>query len=179
MASISVKGASKTRGLLKDIKDISNFCLHRLMQDRLANKISVDFVISKEICDSEEFMGGEGTLGDCEWMDDAYSPKEFTIRIATYALKSGKKKPIKLKKREILETVCHELVHVKQHAKNELQTGHAVAARGGLKIYSKWMGQIWKPKGKEDHYFDAPWEIEAYGREVGLNHKWLAAQGAK
>jgi hypothetical protein len=51
-----------------------------------------------------------------------------------------------------------------------------VAARGGLKIYSKWMGQIWKPKGKEDAYFDAPWEIEAYGREVGLNHKWCATQ---
>jgi hypothetical protein len=68
------------------------------------------------------------------------------------------------------------MVHVKQHAKNELATGHAVAARGGLKIYSKWMGQIWKPKGKEDAYFDAPWEIEAYGREVGLYHKWCAAQ---
>jgi len=78
--------------------------------------------------------------------------------------------------RTMIKVLGHEMVHVKQHAKNELATGHAVAARGGLKIYSKWMGQIWKPKGKEDAYFDAPWEIEAYGREVGLYHKWCATQ---
>ena len=170
MASISVKGASKTRGLLKDIKDISNFCLHRLMQDRLANKISVDFVISKEICDSEEFMGGEGTLGDCEWMDDAYSPKEFTIRIATYALKSGKKKPIKLKKREILETVCHELVHVKQHAKKE----HYFHQRKDL---VKFKGKLYDTTKME--YWDFPWEIEAYGRERGLYGMWLESKKPK
>jgi hypothetical protein len=35
------------------------------------------------------------------------------------------------------------------------------------------MGEIWKPKGKEHHYYDAPWEIEAYGREVGLMHHWI------
>ena len=73
----------------------------------------------------------------------------------------------------LIIALAHEMVHVKQHAKNELQTGHAVAARGGLKIYSKWMGEIWKPKAKEDAYFDAPWEIEAYGREVGLYAKWI------
>jgi hypothetical protein len=77
----------------------------------------------------------------------------------------------------MIKTLGHEMVHVKQHAKNELRTGHVVAARGGLKIYSKWMGEIWKPKGKEDHYFDAPWEIEAYGREVGLFAKWVQYKG--
>jgi hypothetical protein len=68
------------------------------------------------------------------------------------------------------------MVHVKQHAKNELQSGVMVATRGGLKMYSKWQGEIWKPKPREDHYFDSPWEIEAYGREVGLYQKWVAAQ---
>ena len=140
------------------------------MQDRLANKISVDFVISKEICDSEEFMGGEGTLGDCEWMDDAYSPKEFTIRIATYALKSGKKKPIKLKKREILETVCHELVHVKQHAKKE----HYFHQRKDL---VKFKGKLYDTTKME--YWDFPWEIEAYGRERGLYEMWLESKKPK
>ena len=65
------------------------------------------------------------------------------------------------------------MVHVKQHAKNELQSGHMVAARGGLKMVSKWMGKVWKAKGKEDSYYDSPWEIEAYGREVGLYARWI------
>jgi hypothetical protein len=77
----------------------------------------------------------------------------------------------------MIKILGHEMVHVKQHSKNELQNGHVVAARGGLKIYSKWMGEIWKPKGKEDAYFDAPWEIEAYGREVGLYAKWVQYKG--
>jgi hypothetical protein len=40
------------------------------------------------------------------------------------------------------------------------------------------MGKVWKPNGKEDHYFDSPWEIEAFGREVGLYQKWLASEAA-
>jgi hypothetical protein len=39
------------------------------------------------------------------------------------------------------------------------------------------MGEVWKAKRKEDDYFDSPWEIEAYGREVGLYAKWVQYKG--
>jgi len=168
MASISVRGASKTKGLVRDIKDIANFCLHRLMQDRLANKIAVDFFIMKEIDDEEESEGGGGTIGDCEWMDDAYSPKEFSVRIATHSIKNGRLK--KFNRREILEIVCHELVHVKQQAKKEKyfhQRKDLVKFRG--KLYDT----------NKVNYWDFPWEIEAYGRERGLYEMWLESKKSK
>jgi hypothetical protein len=35
------------------------------------------------------------------------------------------------------------------------------------------MGVVWKPARKEDPYFDAPWEVEAYGKEVGLFQRFF------
>jgi hypothetical protein len=136
--------------------DAAEFFAAQLMDPRMVRNLTLDIEVYNNL-DVE---------GDCGTEDSGRNPRWFTIELKTQTVD------------EMIKTLAHEMVHVKQQAKNELQTGHAVAARGGLKIYSKWMGQIWKPKGKEDAYFDAPWEIEAYGREVGLYHKWCAAQEA-
>ena len=72
--------------------------------------------------------------------------------------------------RALLETVAHEMVHVKQYARRELNPNKEV-----------WMGKTYNPKNV--NYWDLPWEIEAHGREVGLfvryceenklaKHKW-------
>jgi len=60
--------------------------------------------------------------------------------------------------RRLLETVAHEMVHVKQYARKELQQD------------SVWQGKTYNPE-KVD-YWDLPWEIEAHGREVGLFVRW-------
>jgi len=60
--------------------------------------------------------------------------------------------------RRLLETVAHEMVHVKQYARNELDDR-----------CSKWQGKLIDPK---TDYWDRPWEIEAHGREVGLFVRW-------
>jgi hypothetical protein len=57
--------------------------------------------------------------------------------------------------RKLLETVAHEMVHVKQYARRELHPADDV-----------WMGKTYNPK--KISYWDLPWEIEAHGREVGL-----------
>lgn len=100
--------------------------------------------------------------GECFDEDGTRNPRWFTIN-----LRGARDDD------DIIQTLAHEMVHVKQYAKNELQSGVMVAARGGLKMSSKWMGKVWKPKEKEDHYYDSPWEIEAYGREIGLYQRWL------
>jgi hypothetical protein len=75
----------------------------------------------------------------------------------------------------MIKVLAHEMVHVKQYAKNELGKDLALARGGkGLRIVTRWQGKYWTPNTKEDEYWDAPWEIEAYGREVGLHHKWVA-----
>jgi hypothetical protein len=144
-----MNGKRKQKALLQEAAE---FFAAQLMDPRMVRNLTLDIEVYKNL-DVE---------GECVDEDGVRNPRWFTIGLKSQDIKN------------MIKTLGHEMVHVKQHAKNELQTGHAVAARGGIKIYSKWMGEIWKPKGKEDAYFDAPWEIEAYGREVGLYAKWVA-----
>jgi hypothetical protein len=62
---------------------------------------------------------------------------------------------------QMLKTVAHEMVHVKQVNKGELGMASRVPTWRGKKVSTD----------KTD-YWDLPWEIEAYGREVGLFHRW-------
>jgi len=153
---ITVTGLIGRRSDKKKLIEAAEFFAAQLMDPRMVQNLTLDIEVWKNF-DLE---------GECVDEDGTKNPRWFTIGLQLQDID------------EMIKVLGHEMVHVKQHAKNELATGHAVAARGGLKIYSKWMGQIWKPKGKEDAYFDSPWEIEAYGREVGLNHKWVASQKA-
>ena len=66
---------------------------------------------------------------------------------------------------EILKTLGHELVHVKQYVKGELGTD-----RHGRLRYN---GVHYDPQNLLE-YFDLPYEIEAYGREKGLLVGFLA-----
>jgi hypothetical protein len=61
--------------------------------------------------------------------------------------------------RKMLETVAHEMVHVKQYARRELHPSKHT-----------WMGKTYNPK--KTSYWDLPWEIEAHGRETGLFVRW-------
>jgi hypothetical protein len=151
---ITITGMIGKRKEKKLLEEAARFFAAQLMDPRMVRNITLDIEVYNNL----------EVEGECVDEDGTRNPRWFTIGLKNQDIK------------EMIKVLGHEMVHVKQHAKNELQTGHAVAARGGLKIYSKWMGQIWKPKGKEHDYFDSPWEIEAYGREVGLYHKWVAAQ---
>ena len=146
-------GKRKEKALLQEAAE---FFADQLMDPRMVRNLTLDIEVYNNL-DVE---------GECVDEDGFRNPRWFTV-----GLKSHEYIDVMIK------TLAHEMVHVKQHAKNELQTGHAVAARGGLKIYSKWMGEVWKAKRKEDDYFDSPWEIEAYGREVGLYAKWVQYKG--
>jgi len=145
-------GKRKEKALLNEA---AKFFADQLMDPRMVRKLTLDIEVYNNL-DVE---------GECVDEDGFRNPRWFTIGLKSLDINS------------MIRTLAHEMVHVKQHAKNELQTGHAVAARGGLKIYSKWMGEVWKAKRKEDDYFDSPWEIEAYGREVGLYAKWVQYKG--
>ncbi len=65
---------------------------------------------------------------------------------------------------EVLKTLAHELVHVKQYVMGELKyTTHGM-------VYKR---TTYSPDNIFD-YFETPYEIEAYGREVGLLVNFLA-----
>ena len=70
--------------------------------------------------------------------------REFLIELHPYI--SGK---------EILKTLAHEFVHVKQYVYEELNEEQ-----------TQWQGKPFDSDAVD--YFELPWEIEAYGREEGL-----------
>ena len=154
--NITVTGMIGRRNDKAKLIEAAEFFAAQLMDPRMVRNLTVDI----------EVRSNMRVDGECVDEDGIRNPRWFTI---------GLKNQEDIE--EMIKILGHEMVHVKQHAKNELQNGHVVAARGGLQIYSRWMGKIWKPKSKECPYFDSPWEIEAYGREVGLYHKWVEAQG--
>lgn len=151
---ITITGMVGKRKEKKLLEEAARFFAAQLMDPRMIRNLTVDIEVRKDL-DVE---------GDCVDEDGVRNPRWFTIGLKSQDIN------------EMIKVLGHEMVHVKQHAKNELQSGVMIAARGGLKMTSRWMGKIWKPKGKECHYYDSPWEIEAYGREVGLYHKWMAQE---
>jgi len=90
--------------------------------------------------------------GYCENLDGGRHPRVFRIEL----------KPEELY--ETLTTLAHEMVHLKQYATGELKEKN-------LTLY-RWQGKMVKTKGID--YYDLPWEIDAYGREIGLRLKYLA-----
>lgn len=96
---------------------------------------------------------------------------DITIKLCTpkgamgYCLETENKRTFEIEidrnqqLRSLLETVCHEMVHVKQFARREMHPS-----------LDTWYGKTYSPK-KVD-YWDLPWEIEAHGREVGLFIRW-------
>ena len=88
--------------------------------------------------------------------DRADRPRTFEIEI---------NKDLKL--RDLLQTVAHEMVHVKQYARGEL---YESTRKGKWRWQGKWMSN-------NVDYYDEPWEIEAHGREYGLFRRWAEATG--
>jgi|TARA_B110000977_G_C10823067_1_gene395016 hypothetical protein len=102
-------------------------------------------------------FGKDDTLGYCLPDDDANEarPREFNIEI---------NKNTRL--RRMLETVAHEMVHVKQFARGELYWSC-------IKGQNRWRGEWLSNQRKAVlDYWDNPWEIEAHGREAGLFIRW-------
>jgi hypothetical protein len=60
---------------------------------------------------------------------------------------------------EILKTLAHEMTHIKQYAYNETN-----------ETLTRWKGRKVDPDNMD--YWVQPWEIEAFGTEVGLFSKF-------
>ena len=64
---------------------------------------------------------------------------------------------------DIMRTLAHELVHVKQFVKGEVSKKNLVLISNTLKGMQT----------ESTNYWDNPMEIEAFGRTPGLVHRWI------
>lgn len=97
-------------------------------------------------------------IGECECSDDPPNPKRFLIVLAATE---------DMSKRDFIMALAHEMVHLKQYALNQMRD-----------VQDKKITIFHKKKYSFDmEYWDQPWEIEAYGMERGLLHRYAEHAG--
>lgn len=140
---ITIKGGKDYQR--KRVESIIEFCHRKLMPQM--NNLEINVKMRK-------FDDKEDAYGYCMAVDGPRPdrPREFEIELHTG-----------MTLRKLLETVCHEMVHVKQYARGELYESERQDKH-------RWQGK-WVDWDKID-YWDRPWEIEANGRECGLFVRW-------
>ena len=137
---LHIKGSNKK--VRKVVEQAAWYYAEKLMGKRLLGSLEITINLKKDL------LIKEGNEGSAVWEDDGYRSREFSIELDTT-----------VKIRNLLITLAHEMVHVKQWAKNEMyeyMEPHMVRFKGE-KIHLK-----------ETDYWDYPWEIEAYGKQLGL-----------
>lgn len=87
--------------------------------------------------------------------------KSFRVVLNAKQLNTRAKKPL-VRMKNILTDLGHELVHVKQYLNNELFD----YVSGGVKYKGSYFDYTYQQN--LELYYDSPWEVEAYGREIGL-----------
>lgn len=89
--------------------------------------------------------------GYCEYHNDDVYPY-FIVGIEDNDEDSGEEDPLAI--------LAHEMVHVKQYSRGEL-VDHG--------YYCSWHGKKYEEAElSSEEYFFSPWEVEAFGMQVGL-----------
>jgi hypothetical protein len=144
MAQLRVYKCSKLQK--RAIYEVTDFVLNRLCP-RLNDKMTIVYKGSDDLLVKHSI---EADVDSCDY-GDRY-PRDFIIRIDT-----------SLSLKSFVETIMHELVHVKQFARGELKQ---INGR-----FNKWNKE--KYDLNKIDYWELPWEIEAYGRTPGLYYNFL------
>ena len=132
---------------------MTEFALSRLIPSkRLRNNLSIN-VHLKHHSEGGEAMMSENT--------NPRRPREFDVIVDHHRAEIDNYDRTRTDTEwghEILKTLAHELVHVKQYVMGEL----TYRTHGMV-----WKKETYSPDNIFD-YFETPYEIEAYGREKGL-----------
>lgn len=131
-----------TDSLKEELKEASLFFASLLLHKRSLPTIGLEIIIDPSI----------PVMAECVHLGE----REFEISIRAV---EGDHSPIRC--------LAHEMVHLKQYVKKELDI-----ITQGNKTVETWLGKVYKFKSNEHRYYDAPWEIEAFGREPGLIERW-------
>ena len=141
-----VTGAGVNQAL---IREASGY-YHNLLMPSKGFVIDVEVRLIPNLYDDYEANAFTG------WMDKPVQPRKFLIEMDS-----------KLPHKSALITIAHEMVHVTQ-----LALGRRVDSEDGKTI--RWNGELISIE--DTHYYDLPWEIDAYGREYGLYDRFVESK---
>ena len=132
---------------------MTEFALSKLVpSERLRNNLTINIHLKHHEEDAEAML---------DEFANPYRPREFKIIIDHHRILEdnyGRERHLAEWCHEILKTLAHELVHVKQYLLGELTWRNK--------------GMFWKGKHclveTLEEYYESAYEIEAYGREKGI-----------
>lgn len=147
----------------KWVKRYARFVLDRFVKQSVQQraKIFIKLQDAAEIPDSAARRDFQKYTAWCEYIGVSDERRAFAVTLNAKLVNTRSRRPL-IRLRRVMTDLGHELVHVKQYLNNEIfdYTSGDVRYKGTL-YDSAWAEN-------EEAYFDAPWEIEAYGRELGL-----------
>lgn len=120
-----------------------------------------DYLISKRCCKTLEIdihITNSTADGFCEYNDSNINPRSFTIELDKNLTGS-----------ELIKTIAHEMVHVKQYVKGELKE------RYKPRYHHLWYNK--KVTVNDNNYNDVPWEVEARNFEIKLFNIYTCKYG--
>ena len=138
---------------------MTEFALSNLIPSkRLRDNIEINIHMKHHSTEGEAMLSEE---------TNRYRPRSFRVILDHHRMRineiTGEERTDMEWFAEILKTLAHEIVHVKQYALGELKWRDA--------------GLLYKGVNHEAmslmEYFELPYEIEAYGREKGLLYGFL------
>lgn len=124
------------------IEDVIRFCAAQLLTEKDWTGLEIEVNVTKSTAD-----------GFCEYVDTNVNPKSFIIEIHN-----------KLSGTELIKTVMHEMVHVKQYVKGELKE------RYKPNHHHVWHKELIIVNSK--NFNDVPWEVEARDLEEKLFNEY-------
>ena len=146
------------------IKKYAYFCLSRFVSNANLKKanILIEFVDPKSLKDPKE---RKELRSFCAWMSYdgvVNGKKKFVITLKSTRISKRAKTKIS-RYRNTFKDLAHELVHIKQYLNNEL-----FDYKDGNVARYKNVKYSYNTEDVDWTYWDAPFEIEAYGRSEGL-----------
>lgn len=132
----------------KEIKQAIFFYLKKLLGNSMSQKITVDVVIERDLLKTYEMYA-------------AISPLEADTRPKHYELEIDGK----LSKKLFLVSLAHEMIHLKQFAKDQMRDLET-------KRMTRWMGEYYVEDNID--YWSRPWEKEAHELEISLYESYIA-----
>jgi hypothetical protein len=132
---LSIIGCPDKKRFRPFVKRAAIFYAEQLMTPKMLENICVRIKFNSKL----DVLGYADVLN----YNESNKPREFQIEL----------NPV-IGSHDILETLAHEMIHVKQYAYNEMN-----------EYGTRWRGQ-------NLNYYDEPWEIEAFGLSTGLFTKF-------
>ena len=142
---MNIKTKKKNKNISKmELMYMTQFLAENILGKRLAANVSLTIHFKKL---------KKNHWAYCEaYMLDGRKYRDFTLEVNK-----------KLKRKKLIKTIAHELVHVKQYARNEFDH------KSGIDY--KWKGSIVSIEDKD--YVKMPWEVEARSYEEPMYEKYI------